>query len=257
MKFSWVLLLATILPFSQSAFADTDAVAAPKMSIEDVKNPGKDAPLALVYRGPGSCSDGDCSKVAANLMRKAGFRTLYIRPSEITPKILAAARVWVQPGGDALRVRAAMSKKAFEALKEFIYDGGNYIGFCAGAFLASPWLDDNDTLPGLNIVPAYDIDHTHGDERPRVEPIVWHGKSRYVYYQGGAAFRVGPENQHIVQATYLDGTAVIVYNTYGKGHVAVSGAHPEAPKAWFDDDHLDQKDDTTDIALEMVSWISK
>jgi len=130
------------------------------------------------------------------------------------------------------------------------------LGFCAGAFLAGPWLDDNDSLPGLNIVPAYDFDHTHGDEHPRVEPILWNGQVRHVYYQGGAAFRVGDKDSNIVKATYQDGSAVILYSTYGKGKVAVSGAHPEAPNSWFQDDHLKKEEDTLDIALDMVSWIS-
>lgn len=256
MKFVWALLATTTLVFASSSLTAPLAQASVKPNNEIVENPTGDAPLALVYRGPGACFDGNCPKAAANLLRRAGYRTLYVHPSEITAELLATAKIYVQPGGDALRVRAALSDKAFSAIKDYVYNGGNYLGFCAGAFLASPWLDDNDTLPGLNMVPAYDIDHTHGDEKPRVEPIIWHGIPRQIYYQGGAAFRVDQANAQIVQATYEDGTAVIVYNTYGKGRVAVSGAHPEAPDSWFKDDDLKKQDDTLDIGLDMVQWIS-
>jgi len=250
MRSAWTLLVLTTLVISFSVFA------AEKSRKEIVENPGQQAPLALVYRGPGACFDGDCPKVAANLLRRAGYHTRYVRPSEITARLLSTAQVWVQPGGDALRVRAALSDQAFSDIKNFVYQGGSYLGFCAGAFLAGPWLDDNDSLPGLNIVPAYDFDHTHGDEHPRVEPILWNGQVRHVYYQGGAAFRVGDKDSNIVKATYQDGSAVILYSTYGKGKVAVSGAHPEAPNSWFQDDHLKKEEDTLDIALDMVSWIS-
>lgn len=251
MKLLWALLATTTFIVSSSVLLPAAFAG------EVVANPGSDAPLALVYRGSGSCYDGNCPKVAANLLRRAGYHTRYIGPDEINAQVLATAKVWVQPGGDSLRVRAALSDRAFNDLKNFVYQGGSYIGFCAGAFLAGPWLDDNDTLPGLNIVPAYDFDHTHGDEHPRIEPIIWHGKTRHVYYQGGAAFRVAPQYSSIVQATYEDGSAVIIYSKYGKGRVAVSGAHPEAPDSWFAADHLEKVDNTLDIALDMVNWISQ
>jgi glutamine amidotransferase-like uncharacterized protein len=249
MKFLWAHLVFAS-SFIIMAVSPSWALA------KHIENPPESAPWALVYKGPGACYDGNCPKAAANLLRQAGYHTLYVHPSDITPELLAKAKVYVQPGGDALRVRDALSNKAFNAIKEFVWNGGGYIGFCAGAFLASPWLDDNDTLPGLNMVPAYDIDHTHGDEKSRVEPIIWHGQLRYVYYQGGAAFEVDEKHTDIVQATYEDGTAVIVYNSYGHGRVAVSGAHPEAPAAWFKDDGLEKKDNTLDIALDMVRWAS-
>jgi glutamine amidotransferase-like uncharacterized protein len=256
MKLLWALFATTTIFIASSTLTASTALAFHRTYNENVDNPTGDAPLALVYKGPGACFDGNCSKVAADLLRRAGYHTLYVHPSQITARLLAKAKVYVQPGGDALRVRAALSEKAFNAIKDYVYNGGNYLGFCAGAFLASPWLDDNDTLPGLNIVPAYDIDHTHGDEKPRVEPIIWHGVTRYVYYQGGAAFRVDEKNADIIQGIYQDGTAVIVYNTYGKGRVAVSGAHPEAPDSWFKDDDLKKEDNTLDIALDMVRWVS-
>src|SRR3954469_5099579 len=77
------------------------------------------SPLALVYKGWGSCNaeEGDagasgtgCSEVAAEVATKAGFRVKFVGGDALadnaTPDQVKAvfedAQVWIQPGGVAV-----------------------------------------------------------------------------------------------------------------------------------------------------------
>src|SRR5690242_16680656 len=99
----------------------------------------KDRPLALVYRGPASCSG--CSESVAALLRTMdnGFHTEFCGPDEalqISPQTLATAVVYAQPGGGDVRSAWRRLRAHANDIREFVHNGGNYLGFCLGAYLA-------------------------------------------------------------------------------------------------------------------------
>ncbi len=208
--------------------------------------------MALVYAGPGVCKEG-CERAAAEIAKHAGYRVRYFVPGKIGIDELATAKIWIQPGGNAIEVATAVGPEIINHLRSFVFNGGGYLGFCAGAFLADHWVDDNHTVAGLDILNAETEDYVK-NPNPIIVFINWLGKARFLYYQEGPYFIVrDPANAKVV-ASYEDGKPAVVYSQYGRGHVAVSGPHPEAPEKWRKIDALADADGLDiDLALEMIS----
>ncbi len=214
------------------------------------------AKTALIYKGPGSCEDG-CSEASADVARLAGLTPVYVGPDEKNLAIFNDAVVWIQPGGKSNTVAEKMNPKLKKALKEFIAQGGCYVGFCAGGFLATEQVGGSETK-GLGILLGRsELLDVAGDPEAAILMTQWSGVKRGLYFEGGPYFapKAGQRNPEIT-ATYADGSWASVRNTFGKGRVYVTGGHPEAPEDWrtyfklIDADGLDQ-----DLAVEMINWV--
>jgi glutamine amidotransferase-like uncharacterized protein len=224
-------------------------------------------PLALIYKGPGSCSkdQGDagesgygCSEAAADAAHAAGFQVRYVGPNALsdiaTPiqvhRLFGNAKVWIQPGGISNRAFYAMTLKLRHEIVAFVADGGGYVGFCAGAYLATDW---------FNILPATSVGYRYTPERSDVEyaflRFIWNGKPRMIYFEGGPYLtNVDPSVE--IAATFADGDyAAAARTTYHKGRVYISAAHPEAPAIWSEEDHLHDPDGSDrELAAQMIGW---
>lgn len=213
------------------------------------------AKVALVYKGPGSCEDG-CSEASADVARLAGLTPVFIGPNEKNMAIFNDAVVWLQPGGKSNTVAKNMNSALKNGLKKFIADGGGYVGFCAGGFLATEIIGDTDSK-GLGIIPGRSsLLEVKGNPEAAILNTEWNGVTRGLYFEGGPFF--APKKGHPrpeVTAYYDNGSWASVRSYYGKGRVYVTGVHPEAPEDWrtyfklIDPDGLDQ-----DVAVEMVHW---
>lgn len=207
---------------------------------------------ALIYLGPGSCPER-CSTEAAKIARAAGFQTRFVRPHEINPAIFNDAAIWIQPGGVAVTAMQAMKPQLHDNIRRFVANGGGYVGFCAGGFLATPMIGTS-RYAGLGLIPGRSSLRT-GDQSAAILPIIWNGVPRSIYYEGGPffTFMAGAAVEPI--ASYSDGTISALRAFSGRGRVYVTGLHPEAPQQWrdhfklADDDGIDH-----DLAREMMEW---
>lgn len=233
------VLTVAVLTFSSDAFA---------------------AKRALVYKGPGACEDG-CHQAAYEMALKAGLDPVYVGPSDLNSKtteadaqkLFADAAVWIQPGGKSRIVVSNMTVQLKEALKKFVYTGGGYVGFCAGAF-ASTELVGTTGYAGFNFMPGRTVLYS---SRKAVDiiPIQWNGKLRHIYWEGGPYLTELPIGQTEVRATYPNGQVAAARSNFGAGRVYVTGLHPEAPKDWSDYAHLiDQDGSDADLVMEMIDW---
>jgi len=199
--------------------------------------PERERPLALVYRGPAACSG--CAEAVAALLRNspARFRTEYCGPDEerrISESALAEAAVYAQPGGgDVDRAWRRLDRYA-DRIREFVHNGGHYLGFCLGAYLAG----DN---PGFAILNGK-VDRyisSRGASVDTTDDVViqvqWRGQPRYMFFQDGPTLELAPSAQGTVIATYDTGAAAAVVATFGAGRVGLVGPHPEADQSWYDD----------------------
>lgn len=212
-------------------------------------------PVAVVYAGPGVCREG-CESAAAEVARHAGFRVRYFHPEKPSSADLKNADVWIQPGGNAIDVANAVTPDFLNYLREFVRRGGGYLGFCAGAFLADKWVNDENTIAGLDILGATTEDYAESDN-PFMFLINWSGHLRFLYFQGGPYFHVHDKARTKVVATYDDGKPAVIYSRFGQGRIAVSGPHPEAPESWRKVDSLQDKDGLDyDLALEMLNSLA-
>ncbi len=235
--------------------------------------------VALIYKGTGSCSeeDGDagqnnsgCSEAAAKIARKAGLKPKYVGPEDLndesTPAQVEAifknAKVWIQPGGIAATAYFAMSDRLHQEIIKFVNEGGGYVGWCAGAFIATERMGAT-RYGGLGIFPGgTGIYGTHTETRwvdYSLQEITWNGKKRSIYYEGGPYLYGLEELKNVeVVALYDTGFVAAARTTYGKGRVFISGPHPEAPAVWTEEDELKDPDGTDfDLAIEMVQWAAQ
>lgn len=193
-----------------------------------------------MYRGPAAC-DGCAESVAALLKRAPRpFTVRYVGPGEdipLTTAGLAEADVYAQPGGDDLDGAWAELRHAAGAIRDWTRDGGRYLGFCMGGYLAG-----ND--PGFGLLPGDTDEYIASpgasvrDERDTVVAVTWKGKPRHMYFQDGPIFVLEDGADASVLATYDNGTPAAVVAPYGKGRVGVVGPHPEADHSWYSDAEL-------------------
>ncbi len=199
-----------------------------------VNDPVSKVKFALVYKGPGSCPE-ECSEAAAEMAELAGLSPKFIGPEEQNPQIFENAVVWIQPGGKSSKVAKTMNENLKNLIRQFVYNGGGYVGFCAGAFYATHIIGDTENI-GLGIIAGRTQLYEEVNDSPEILTLNWLGKKQDVYWEGGPYFILPEEEQESsaieVLATYPNATPASVKSTYGRGNVVLTGAHPEAPAWW-------------------------
>jgi glutamine amidotransferase-like uncharacterized protein len=197
-----------------------------------------DRPLALVYRGPAGCKG--CAEAVVALLESgpSPFRTAYCGPDEprtLSAESLAGAALYAQPGGgDDLDAAWAAMRPFAGALRTWIRDGGHYVGFCMGGFLAG-------SDPGFSILPGDSGEYitapgatVHTDD-DAIVAVRWRGSERSIYFQGGPYFSVPEGDRATILGTYSNGLVAAMVAPFGSGSVGVTGPHPEAPASWYQD----------------------
>ena len=206
---------------------------------------------ALIYKGAGSCHEG-CSEAAALMAQKAGFTPVYVMPNELDEAKFQSAKLWIQPGGDSVVAANTMRADLKKRIAKFVYDGGGYVGFCAGAFFATRYIGGL-SVPGLGILPGRTMTYDKVGNKATMIDINWEGKVRNLYWNLGPRL-ILPASVPSV-ASYPDGTPAAARGEYGAGRVYVTGLHPEAPAAWKEYFHLTDTDGQDDaLAVEMIRW---
>jgi glutamine amidotransferase-like uncharacterized protein len=218
-------------------------------------------PLALVYFGPGSCSE-DCTKSAEQVAQNTGYQTERVGPTEWpsnrVSQLFDVAKIWIQPGGQSVIVSKNMFPALKQKIRDFVSSGGGYVGFCAGGFFSTKKVGRTE-YEGLGIVPGKT---ELFDERLTVKmlPFQWMGVEKILYWEGGPKFILSKEEMVQVEviSTYAAGEVAAIRTTYGNGRVFVVGPHPEAPKSWRDYYRLNDSDGLDlPLAEEMVKWAAK
>lgn len=209
-------------------------------------------PKALVYNGVGACKE-DCAKAAFDTARNAGFDPVYVGDQDEDPNLFQDAKVWIQPGGYAGTAMNAMSPVLKKNIKNFIWNGGGYVGYCAGAFIATSTVGTT-RIRGLGILPGNTKLYGKGI---RIYKSNWQGSERYIYWEGGPYFRNIPSTVENL-ASYPSGASAAVRTTFGKGRVWVTGLHPESPQWWKDESgYQDIDGDDGDLVAKMLHWVTE
>ncbi|GAO18175.1 uncharacterized protein UV8b_01244 [Ustilaginoidea virens] len=230
-------------------------------------------PLALVYRGPSSCKG--CSEAAATLLQSSpqNFSVTFVGPNEgtgISADVLSKAAAYVQPGGPDLTAAYNELQDHAPEIRDFVNNGGRYLGFCLGAFLAG-------NSPGFDLLPSgastdaerkMDNSQVTGTEDTIIQ-VDWTfrtkvsafsrgetAKAQWIYFQDGAVINGLPDDgNHTILGRYSqNGNVAASLTPYGKGWVAVTGPHPEAPKDWYKAYRIENPDGMKfDIGYDFVN----
>ena len=202
------------------------------------------APLALVYRGP-AAQPGACSDAVANLLRSSSrrFDVRFVGPQgelPLKPDILAHATIYAQPGGGELAPAYRRMRKHRSTIRQYVADGGRYLGFCLGGYLAG-------ATPGFGLLPG-DTDQyitssgatIRGTQDTSIE-VLWRGRRRRMFFQDGPIFQLDCDAGVTVLAQYSNNEIAALVAPFRDGRVAVVGPHPEATSDWFVDAGLSEE----------------
>jgi len=154
-----------------------------------------------------------------------------IGESDIKRNKLKDYSILTIPGGYTQEYVRVLSGDGFKNIREFVRNGGTYIGICAGAYIATSRVEVPDHPIGIGII---DIDNKREtDMRIRSieivnpnHPIAKGCPSKInIWYQNGPM--ISPGNNVDVIAIYENNVAAIVVSTHGKGKVIIFSPHPE------------------------------
>jgi glutamine amidotransferase-like uncharacterized protein len=193
---------------------------------------------AAVYRGRGSGSCDGCSEAVARLLGSAPtpFAVEFVGPSEVlqvTPETLGGFAVYAQPGGGEVGAAWSHLSSETDTIRQWVHAGGNYLGFCLGAYLAG-------SNPGYGLFPGRVYRYIDSPDAAvssadyTTVETTWGGEFKKMYFQDGPAFELDPGAPATVLATYPGGEAAAVVASCGRGRIGLIGPHPEAGLDWFD-----------------------
>ena len=185
---------------------------------------------------------------------------MVVTPANFDPSLLESAKIWIQPGGKSSGASLAMGPTTREALKKFVFNGGGYVGFCAGGFLTTPKVGSTSN-PGLGIVDGRSTPFKGSRKSVSLQRLVTPQGPKYHYWEGGPYFSfTGAQAKKVdITSRYYRTNQINGFTTvYGSGKVAVTGTHPEAPLWWYEDGSIRDLDGLdNEEASSMIKWAAK
>jgi hypothetical protein len=118
-------------------------------------------------------------------------------------------------------------------IRDYISNGGRYLGICMGAYWADP--DYFDILNGVRAVQY--IQRPNTDTRrphPKAISITWDGLPDRMYFYDGCAL-VGDETTFTTVSRYANGDPMAII----QNRVGLIGCHPESRQFWYDRRYLE------------------
>ena len=112
-------------------------------------------------------------------------------------------------------------------VKNFVQNGGKYLGICMGAYWAgSNYFDILDNVDAVQYItqPGTDTRRPHAKDLK----VTWNGTDTTMFFYDGCAL-VG-NGQYDTLATYSNGDAMAII----QNNIGVIGCHPEAEPFWYD-----------------------
>jgi glutamine amidotransferase-like uncharacterized protein len=163
---------------------------------------------------------------------------------------IAVRRLLIVPGGNFVNMGNSLTAGTTANVRNAVKGGLNYLGICAGGFLAGRFPasynsfnlssgvqfgfyfpEEDGKVPG----PVSELYGFRPEVGPRreihkaaVRITTPDGPALDQYWESGPRFTGWGE----VVGKYPDGTAAIVEGSIGRGWVILSGVHPEAPESW-------------------------
>jgi len=133
------------------------------------------------------------------------------------------------PGGlgDASSYETAFRYNA-QPVRDFVADGGRYLGICMGAYWAgSHYLDILQDVDAEQYIrrPGADTRRPHAKNLD----VHWNHVPQKMFFYDGCAL-VGDTNKFQTIATYANGDAMAIQ----QNRIGLIGCHPESEQFWYD-----------------------
>ncbi len=232
--------------------------------------PARPAPTtvyAAIYDGPGTGTTKTPPRFAKILTPQALVSLRRVCPDDIRDGALGQFDTIIFGGGSGSGQAKGLGEDGCNAVKQFVRNGGGYIGVCAGAYLATSYYSWS-----LGIISAESIDRKHwrrGTGQVEIEltpegrtlfgrpdtarleirfaqgPILAPGEKKGpAPYTVLAWYRTGIGKNGADPKTMVD-TPAIVSGEFGKGRAVVFSPHPE------------QTPGLHDLLLRAVRWTAR
>lgn len=190
-------------------------------------NSGGNVPI-LLFSGRGT-SPGDVAAMQT-VLKNAHLTFSAVNSSQldqISEAQLREYRLLIIPGGNFIKIGEGVSSNTMATVRSAVSNGMNYLGICAGAFVAS-----DSGFNCLNLTSGTRFRFYAAEERDvrkaAVQVSIADGPTLDQYWEDGPQL----SGWGTVVARYPDNTPAVVQGTYGSGCVILSGVHPEAPASW-------------------------
>ncbi len=196
--------------------------------------------------------------VTSHTYNSALYGLMQVLGTGVTYKLLKAPEIisgtwrdgidiFVMPGGATTPMHEKLTEEGCAQIRNFVNEGGRYIGFCAGAYFGSAFVEfakgDPDLeritkrelgfFPGTAIGPAFAGFKYHELKKSHAVRLSFSDKqynSHFSYFNGGCYFKDadGYDNTKVI-ATYPEkkGKAAIIICDAGKGQALLCGPHIE------------------------------
>ena len=182
----------------------------------------------LLFAGAGA-SPNDVTAIKA-ILKDAGLAYSTVDTAQMNAMdggALRRHRLLIMPGGNFEDMGNALTPEASANMAGAVRDGLNYLGICAGAFIAG-----NSPYNGLNLTEGRHFNFYTLESQGFRKSAVWitaaDGSRSEQYWEDGPELSGWGEPI----ATYPDGTPAVVQGKVGKGWMVLVGTHPEAPDSW-------------------------
>ena len=143
-------------------------------------------------------------------------------------------RLLIVPGGNFIEMGNSLNANTTANIRNAVKGGVNYLGICAGAFLAgdfpAAYFPANDGTLNLTSGVHFSFYSASGKgiRKTPVAVTMADGRTLEHYWEDGPQLTGWGD----VIGKYPDGTPAIVEGTFGSGFVILTGVHPEAPERW-------------------------
>lgn len=186
-------------------------------------------PDVLLFTGTGT-SSGDVAALReildARHIRYAPATSRQL--NELSAEKLRTYRLLIVPGGNFEEMGRSLAPGTAGRIKSAVGSGLNYLGICAGAFLAGRIPYNGLDLTGGTTFRFYAAEQQ--GVRKAVLPIVAGNRAPFhSYWEDGPVLNGWGD----IVAQYPDGTPAAVQGEVGSGWVVLLGIHPEAPPSWY------------------------
>jgi glutamine amidotransferase-like uncharacterized protein len=163
---------------------------------------------------------------------------------------ISGRRLLIVPGGNFVQMGGSLTVGTSANVRNAVKGGLNYLGICAGGFLAGRFPAQYNSFnlssgvkfgfffPGRNAAFPGQVSDLFGFDPkvgPHYEPhkaavriTTPEGPALDQYWEDGPQFTGWGD----VVGRYPDGSPAIVEGSFGQGWVMLSGVHPEAPETW-------------------------
>jgi glutamine amidotransferase-like uncharacterized protein len=126
----------------------------------------------------------------------------------------------------------ALFKANGERVRNFVKDGGKYLGICMGAYWADQYYFDlfKDIRASQYITrPGTDTKRPHA----KAQRVVWKDQEELMYFYDGCAFHGDGLDSADIYSRYPNGDPMAII----QGTVGAIGCHPESEISWYTEYH--------------------